>query len=242
VPTARKVIGAVLRPKGYEVIEAANALEATESGRSVPRLDLLVADILLPDRSGVHVAVDLAAIHPEMAVLFVSGTPIEGWRAPDLVEVQKLRTNSWVFLLKPFQASALDECVRGLLARQSRLRSEPLAEAMAAGGGVNSETVGPVLQAGEESGNTMTHPGILHYPPNPSRFPGICQERVRLSDELLSAIRELTELHSQQTRAVIESDPEFARFDDLIHFANERKEEAKYALMRHIGRHQCEEV
>jgi hypothetical protein len=38
---------------------------------------------------------------------------------------------------------------------------------------------------------------------------------------------------------VIEGDPEFSRFDLLIHMANQRKDRAKYALLLHVQDHGC---
>jgi hypothetical protein len=46
-------------------------------------------------------------------------------------------------------------------------------------------------------------------------------------------------LQNQQTQAVINQDPDFSRFDDLIHMAREKKDTAKYALIAHIDEHQC---
>jgi hypothetical protein len=46
-------------------------------------------------------------------------------------------------------------------------------------------------------------------------------------------------LHVQQTQALIDGDPEFSRFDVLIHEASEQKELAKYALIAHIESHHC---
>jgi hypothetical protein len=68
---------------------------------------------------------------------------------------------------------------------------------------------------------------------------GVCSERVRYMEDFLQAIRELGTLHSEQAKAVIESDPEFSRFDLLIHMANERKDHAKYALLLHVQEHGC---
>ena len=68
---------------------------------------------------------------------------------------------------------------------------------------------------------------------------GICTERVRCMEDFLQAIRELGMLQSEQGKAVIEEDPDFSRFDLLIHMANERKDHAKYALLLHIQEHGC---
>ena len=66
-----------------------------------------------------------------------------------------------------------------------------------------------------------------------------CREKVRLGDEFLQAIHYLGVLQSQQEQAVIEGDPDFARFDLLIHMANERKDQVKYALLIHVENHHC---
>ena len=66
-----------------------------------------------------------------------------------------------------------------------------------------------------------------------------CEENVRLLDEFLSAIRNITELQSQQTRAVIDGDSDFARFDILLQLAQGRKDRAKYAWIAHVDAHGC---
>src|SRR5262245_31859931 len=75
-------------------------------------------------------------------------------------------------------------------------------------------------------------------PPSTAIF---CPIRAQLAEEFLHAIHNLTRLHTQQSQALIDGDPEFARFDLLIHMASEQKEEAKYALMSHIQTHKCDE-
>jgi hypothetical protein len=67
----------------------------------------------------------------------------------------------------------------------------------------------------------------------------VCSERVRCTQAFLQAIRELGTLQTEQARAVIEGDPDFSRFDLLIHMANEKKDDAKYALLMHIDQHHC---
>jgi hypothetical protein len=66
-----------------------------------------------------------------------------------------------------------------------------------------------------------------------------CPEKHRLMDEFLEAIHEVTLLLEQQTRAVIEGDPDFGRYDVLLHMAQERKEKAKYAWIAHVEAHGC---
>ena len=68
---------------------------------------------------------------------------------------------------------------------------------------------------------------------------GFCSEKHRLTQKFLGAIREVLALQSQQSQAVIDGDPDFARFDLLLHVAGERKELSKYELMSHVDAHRC---
>jgi hypothetical protein len=66
-----------------------------------------------------------------------------------------------------------------------------------------------------------------------------CGQAEELLEALTEAVRELVRLHEQQFQALIGGDLDSTRFDDLIHMANERKHEAKYAYVDHLETHQC---
>jgi hypothetical protein len=68
---------------------------------------------------------------------------------------------------------------------------------------------------------------------------GFCEEKHRLLDYLLAAIRELNEIQEEQTLAVVSGDSDFARFEELLHMAQLRKDYAKYAWMAHVETHRC---
>ena len=68
---------------------------------------------------------------------------------------------------------------------------------------------------------------------------GFCQEKNRLQENFLQAIREFNGLLDQQTRAVIAGDEDFNRFDLLLHAAQDEKERAKYLWMMHVDSHGC---
>lgn len=69
---------------------------------------------------------------------------------------------------------------------------------------------------------------------------GFCCEKHRLLQKFTEAVRELGSLQKQQTRAVIDGDPEFEPLELLLHMAAQRKDAAKYALLGHMERHQCQ--
>ena len=66
-----------------------------------------------------------------------------------------------------------------------------------------------------------------------------CEEKKGLINEFIAANHVLWTLQSQQTRAIINDDLDFMRFDDLIHLAREKKEQVKYALIAHLEAHHC---
>jgi hypothetical protein len=67
----------------------------------------------------------------------------------------------------------------------------------------------------------------------------LCDEKLYLMEEFLAAASDLVSVHNDQVNAVIGGDPDFSRFDLLIHLANERKLRAKYAYMTHLETHGC---
>jgi hypothetical protein len=66
-----------------------------------------------------------------------------------------------------------------------------------------------------------------------------CETKYRLIGDFTAANHELMGLLNQQTQAVIDQDPDFSRFDDLMHMAREKKDKAKYALIAHVDEHHC---
>jgi hypothetical protein len=76
---------------------------------------------------------------------------------------------------------------------------------------------------------------------SPAPLPGIgfCEEKNRLQNNFLQAIRNYNILLEQQTGAVISGDEDFNRFDILLHAAQDEKERAKYLWMMHVDSHGC---
>ena len=67
----------------------------------------------------------------------------------------------------------------------------------------------------------------------------VCTEQRRLLDAFGEAVQELLLLHEQQFLAIVASDLDSHRFDLLIHMANEKKQQAKYAYLQHVDTHAC---
>src|SRR5262245_40075176 len=70
----RTIIRLALGPEGYAVLEAASAEEALQRAGAHPGpIDLLVADVVLPDVGGRDLAGLLVAARPGLRVLYCSG-------------------------------------------------------------------------------------------------------------------------------------------------------------------------
>lgn len=66
-----------------------------------------------------------------------------------------------------------------------------------------------------------------------------CDECLELLDAFGDAITCLVTLHRRHFRAVVEDEENPHRFDLLIHDANEKKLNAKYAYLLHRETHHC---
>jgi CheY-like chemotaxis protein len=106
----RQVTMRILKAQGYTVLEAGGASEAralvSEHG---PRIDLLLTDVVMPEVSGVKLAEELAALHPSMRVLYMSG-----YSGTAVSNHGELKANA-TYLEKPFTSSTLSERVRDAL-------------------------------------------------------------------------------------------------------------------------------
>jgi PAS domain S-box-containing protein len=70
----RNLVGRVLREHGYAVLEAARGEEGLRLGQEHPGpIHLLVTDVILTGINGRALAEQLAAVRPEMRVLYISG-------------------------------------------------------------------------------------------------------------------------------------------------------------------------
>lgn len=99
----------VLRGENHKVFAAASYAEAIQTHRMHQgAIDLLVADVSLPDKNGCELALALLELDPDLKVLFVSGATG--------TEVFKFSKLSNVHLLeKPFDRAELLNRVRGIL-------------------------------------------------------------------------------------------------------------------------------
>ena len=99
----------ILETGGYRVIEASRALEAFAQLQKDLRVDLVIADLQMPDLGGEEMARRIRRDRPDIKVLYVTG---------HIDEMMDERSTLWegeAFLDKPFTAKALLEAVSLLL-------------------------------------------------------------------------------------------------------------------------------
>ena len=117
-----QIFCALLCSRGYRVLEATTGSEAIQIGNNeIGDIDLLVSDFQLPDCSGTDAALQLRKSHPEVSILFVSGTPLWNWAERDLRNLWQLTVGKADFLEKPFGVAIFEEKIENLLGHHATL-------------------------------------------------------------------------------------------------------------------------
>jgi CheY-like chemotaxis protein len=105
----RTLVAQVLREHGFTVLEARSGSEAAGICRELGRpVDLLLADVVLPDLNGPELAERVKPVQPGMKVLYMSGYA-------DGALLEDLRRRGATLLAKPFMPEALLQRVRETL-------------------------------------------------------------------------------------------------------------------------------
>jgi PAS domain S-box-containing protein len=105
----RELARKILSKNGYEVLASSGGSEAERICREHDgRIHLLLTDVVMPGISGRELASKLAALRPEMRVLYMSGY------ADEMVTRQGV-ANGMHFIQKPFTALALTKKLREVL-------------------------------------------------------------------------------------------------------------------------------
>jgi two-component system, cell cycle sensor histidine kinase and response regulator CckA len=109
----RNVACEVLRKRGYQVEPASNGEEAERLARKLPRIDLLVTDVVMPKMGGRELAATLSERHAALKVLFISGYT-------ENAAIQIASLNRGVqHLAKPFSPDSLARKVNQILAQKT---------------------------------------------------------------------------------------------------------------------------
>jgi CheY-like chemotaxis protein len=111
----RSLVRTLLTSEGFRVLEARTGTEALSLvAEHDGSIDLLLADMLLPEVSGFEVASQLKVRYPAAKVLFMTG-----WVEGEIVQRCVSELNA-AFLDKPFQPAKLRQIVKEMLAGSAK--------------------------------------------------------------------------------------------------------------------------
>jgi len=106
-PATLHLVQRILEKGNYEVLCANSAHEGERIGNEFPRpIDLLLADVVMPNMIGPDLATLLKAQRPDMRVILMSGYP-DG--------ALLVLNYGWHFIRKPFVPKALLERIEAVL-------------------------------------------------------------------------------------------------------------------------------
>lgn len=112
-PEIRKLVMAMLTRNGYRVLTADTGDNAIRLFRNNPGVDLLLTDVVAPGMSGPMIADEIAALRPDIKVVFMSG--YDNTQVVQRYVVEK----GYSLLIKPFTMEQLASMVRDVLGSQS---------------------------------------------------------------------------------------------------------------------------
>ncbi len=108
----RDLLRTTLEQAGYEVLEARTGREALQHYRDSPT-DLVIMDILMPDKDGLESIMELRADYPDAKVIAITGGSTKV-STMDFLDIAKMMGAKRT-LHKPFQLKELLEAVEAEL-------------------------------------------------------------------------------------------------------------------------------
>jgi CheY-like chemotaxis protein len=109
-PSVMKLLRYTLRD--YRLLEATSAEEALRLFIAHDYgVDLLVADLTLPTKSGIQVALHLRSKVPDLPVILTSGYSPANWSERDCADFRRLGEVSLAVLQKPFVGNKLLDAI-----------------------------------------------------------------------------------------------------------------------------------
>ncbi len=227
VHALRRMVETISRPCelhwAKDGLDALDFLHRRNSHREAPTPHVILMDVEMPRMNGL---LALRAIKSDAALREIPVIVLSGAALPAVVRATYL-DHANAFVRKARDLHRLGELLRAIEAFWMRFAVLPHRTSLA-----NSDMGTTIARKRRE----VDRPAMPSSDSTPSTH---CAEHHRLMTRLGAAVKELLALHEQQFQAIIQGDTECNRFDLLIHMANEKKQEAKYAYLRHVESHGC---
>ena len=116
-PEVRKLVTAMLTRNGYRVLTADTGENAVRLFKNNPGVGMLLTDVVAPGMSGPMIADEIAALKPDIKVLFMSG--YDGTQVVQRYVVEK----NYSLLIKPFTMEQLEQKVQETLGAHEKKRT-----------------------------------------------------------------------------------------------------------------------
>jgi len=110
-PQVNNLLQDVLEFEGYQVITAQRAAEGLHQLETT-KVDLVITDVLMPDKEGLETIRELRQLYPQTKILAISGGLTQG--GVNVLDIAK-RLGANQVLSKPFDVQDLINSVRMLL-------------------------------------------------------------------------------------------------------------------------------
>jgi CheY-like chemotaxis protein len=109
----RRLIEAILKKNNYTVFSSNNPMEGLEIYRQEhDSIDLVLSDIMMPDKNGFELASDMKEIDSDVKIIFMSG------HEQDSLSEEKISNLSIHFLQKPFTPTTLIQTLRTIFVNE----------------------------------------------------------------------------------------------------------------------------
>lgn len=196
------------------------------------RPQLILLDINMPRVTGLE-ALDAIKSDPDLRLIPVIVLSASPW-PEDVRRSYSAHANSYV--QKPTSLEGLELLIRAIEIFWMRVAILP-EDTVEPGGRHAGAPIARDMREAKSHAMKSNEPVSAADGPVPM---GVgCVENRKLLDEFGAAVHDLLKLHEDQFQAIIQGDSDSSRFDLLIHMANEKKQLAKYAYIRHVESHGC---
>jgi CheY-like chemotaxis protein len=108
----RTLISGRLRKAGYDIFEARDGDACTAYLRSAAKPDLIITDVVMPNKDGLEVVMEIKRDYPDVKVITISGGG-SGWGGDYLAMSKKLGSDA--IFPKPVDLNALEKTVAELV-------------------------------------------------------------------------------------------------------------------------------
>lgn len=109
--TVRNFITTILRETDHTVLEAENGMDSLKILKEQRDTELLITDIIMPDKEGIETIIDVRKKYPELKIIAISGG---GKLDPDQYLLLAATLGANKTLKKPFKGSELLDTIADL--------------------------------------------------------------------------------------------------------------------------------